>query len=141
LNPYVYKASRDLIEYCKSNGVAIEAYAPLGSIIYKPGGPVDEVVEKLGKKYNRSASQILLKWNLIKGLWFVCFFIKLIIYYLGDIIVTTSSKRERLEDFLKVLDENFQLSDEDIQAIDEAGAKLHFRKYWAKEIDGNKQEL
>jgi hypothetical protein len=33
------------------------------------------------------------------------------------------------------------LSDEDIQAIDEAGAKLHFRKYWTKEIDGNKQEL
>ncbi len=58
---------------------------------------------------------------------------------LGDIIVTTSGKRERLEDFLQVFDENFQLNEEDIQAIDEAGAKLHFRKYWAKEIDGEKQ--
>ena len=55
---------------------------------------------------------------------------------LGDIIVTTSSKPDRLEDFLQVLDNNFQLSDEEIKAIDDAGAKLHFRRYWAKEIDG-----
>ena len=55
---------------------------------------------------------------------------------LGDIIVTTSSKPDRLEDFLQVLDNNFQLSDEEIKAIDDAGAKLHFRKYWVKEIDG-----
>ncbi|CAF0865910.1 unnamed protein product [Adineta steineri] len=59
----------------------------------------------------------------------------------GDVVVTTSSKRERLEDFLKVLDKNFELNDEDIKAIDDAGAKLHFRKYWTKEIDGDKQEL
>ena len=63
------------------------------------------------------------------------------ICYLGDIIVTTSGKRERLEDFLRVLDENFQLNDEDVKAIDDTGAKLHFRKYWTKEIDGDKQEL
>ncbi|CAF0872436.1 unnamed protein product [Rotaria sp. Silwood1] len=122
LHPYVYEASRELIEYCKSNDIAIESYSPLGSIIYKPGGPVDEAVEKLAKKYSRSPAQILLKWNLIKG----------------DIIVTTSSKRERLEDFLKVLDENFQLTNEDIKAIDNAGAKLHFRKYWTEQIDGKK---
>jgi diketogulonate reductase-like aldo/keto reductase len=121
-NPYVYEASRELIEFCKSNGIAIEAYSPLGPISYKPGGPVDEVVEKLAQKYNRSPAQILLKWNLIKG----------------DIVITTSGKRERLEDFLQVFDENFQLNEEDIQAIDEAGAKLHFRKYWATEIDGKK---
>lgn len=68
-NPYVYAASRDLVEYCKANGIAIEAYTPLGPISYKPGGPVDEVLDRLAKKYNRSASQILLKWNLIKGLF------------------------------------------------------------------------
>ncbi len=40
LHPYVYKASRELIEYCKSNGIAIEAYSPLAPISYKPGGSV-----------------------------------------------------------------------------------------------------
>jgi diketogulonate reductase-like aldo/keto reductase len=68
-------------------------------------------------------------------------FIDIILYCLGDIVVTTTGKRERLEDFLKILDENFQLSDEDIQAIDEAGAKLYFRKSWTKLIDGDKEEL
>jgi diketogulonate reductase-like aldo/keto reductase len=85
LHPYVYKASRELIEYCKSNGIAIEAYAALGPISYKPGGPVDEVVEELAKKYNRTPSQILLKWNLIKGLISILFFIDFLIYiYLYD---------------------------------------------------------
>ena len=69
LHPYVYKASRELIEYCKSNGVTIESYSGLGPIIYKPDGPVNEVVEELATKYNRSPAQILLKWNLIKGLF------------------------------------------------------------------------
>ncbi|CAF2060535.1 unnamed protein product [Rotaria magnacalcarata] len=124
LHPYVYEASRELIDYCKSNEIAVASYSPLGSICYKPGGPVDEVIEKLATKYNRSPAQILLKWNLIKG----------------DIIITTSSKRERLEDFLKVLDENFQLNCEDVKAIDDAGAKLHFRKYWTEHIDGKKQD-
>jgi hypothetical protein len=32
------------------------------------------------------------------------------------------------------------LNDEDIQAIDDAGAKLHFRKFWTQQIDGKKQE-
>ena len=59
----------------------------------------------------------------------------------GDIVVTTSGKRERLEDFLQVLDEKFQLTEDDVKAIDDAGAKLHFRKYWQAEIDGKKQEL
>ncbi len=68
-------------------------------------------------------------------------FLYIYLYDLGDIVVTTSSKRERLEDFLKVLDEDFQLSDEDIKAIDDAGAKLHFRKFWTKQIDGDKQDL
>ena len=63
------------------------------------------------------------------------------VYYLGDIIVTTSSKLERLEDFLKALDDNFELNGEDVKAIDDAGAKLHFRKYWTDQIDGKKQEL
>jgi diketogulonate reductase-like aldo/keto reductase len=55
---------------------------------------------------------------------------------LGDIVITTSSKRERLEDFLHVLDDNFQLNNDDIQAIDNAGAQLHFRKFWLANIDG-----
>jgi diketogulonate reductase-like aldo/keto reductase len=45
-----------------------------------PGGPVDEVVEELAKKYNRTPAQILLKWNLIKGLILILFYIDFLIY-------------------------------------------------------------
>ncbi|CAF1461758.1 unnamed protein product [Adineta ricciae] len=125
LHPYVYKASRELLEYCKSKDVAIEAYSPLGPLTFKSDGPANEILEKLAQKYNRTPAQVLLKWNIIKG----------------DIVITTSSKRDRLEDFLKTTDKNFQLSDEDVKAIDDAGAKLHFRKYWTKEIDSQKEDL
>ena len=56
-------------------------------------------------------------------------------------MVTTSSKRERLEDFLRTFDDNFQLTEKDIQAIDDAGAKLHFRKFWTSEIERKKTDL
>ena len=56
-------------------------------------------------------------------------------------MVTTSSKRERLEDFLRTTDQDFELTDEDIKGIDDAGAKLHFRKYWTKQIDEQKEDL
>ena len=60
--------------------------------------------------------------------------------FLGDIVITTSSQRERLEDFLKIFDDNFQMNDEDMKRIDDAGAKLHFRRYWIEQIDGKKQD-
>jgi hypothetical protein len=46
-----------------------------------------------------------------------------------------------MDDFLRAQDSSFQLNDEEIRAIDEAGAKLHFRQFWQNEIDGKKEEL
>lgn len=42
-------------------------------------------------------------------------------HYCSAIIVTTSSKKERLEDYLAVGD--IELTDDDVAAIDKAGAK------------------
>jgi diketogulonate reductase-like aldo/keto reductase len=58
---------------------------------------------------------------------------------LGDITVTTSGKRDRLEDFFSVTDDQFQLTDDDIKQIDEAGSKLHYRRWWQQQIDGHNQ--
>ncbi len=43
-------------------------------------------------------------------------------------LVTTSSKVERLNEYLRVFE--VKLSSDDIAAIDEAGSKLYFRKFW-----------
>ncbi|UJR34557.1 hypothetical protein I4U23_027333 [Adineta vaga] len=121
LHPYIYKESKDLLAYCKLNNIIIQTFAPLASLAHKPNGPVDRIVNDLAKKYDRLPAQILLKWNLSKG----------------DITITTSNKREHLEDFLKVNDENFQLTDDDINEIDEAGSKLYYRRCWKQQIEGS----
>jgi len=57
---------------------------------------------------------------------------------LGDVTITTSNKRDRLEDFFKVTNDQFQLTDDDIKQIDEAGSKLHYRRWW-QQIESHNQ--
>ncbi|CAF1320612.1 unnamed protein product [Didymodactylos carnosus] len=119
-HPYVNAQSKELLEYCKKNKILIASYAPLASIIYHKDGPVDPIIEELAKKYGKSHVHILLKWNMSKG----------------NVVITTSSKPDRLKSYLTVGDEDFKLTDDDIRKIDEAGAKLYFRKYWTEEMGG-----
>jgi diketogulonate reductase-like aldo/keto reductase len=50
------------------------------------------------------------------------------------VIVTTSSKKERLERYLAVGD--IDLTDDDIKAIDDAGAKGELREMWKGRMKG-----
>ncbi len=50
------------------------------------------------------------------------------------IIVTTSSKKERLERYLAVGD--IELTNEDVKAIDDAGAKGELRDMWKSRVMG-----
>jgi diketogulonate reductase-like aldo/keto reductase len=53
----------DTVEYCKENGIIVEAWSPLckGKAFDAPE------LQTLVKKYNRTPSQILLRWCLQKG--------------------------------------------------------------------------
>ncbi|KAL7751560.1 hypothetical protein RI367_003024 [Sorochytrium milnesiophthora] len=119
-NPYLQQP--ELVAYCKKHGIAIAAYSPLMPLTGKTGGPLDEVVKDIATESGGSGkvteSQVLLKWNLLKG----------------HIVVTTSSKSERIAEYLQA--DNVELSAEDAKRIDDAGAKLHFRKYWKEEFKG-----
>jgi diketogulonate reductase-like aldo/keto reductase len=118
-NPYLQQP--DLRERCQSLGVRLSAYSPLGPLNLWPGGPLDPLLEELSVKYQRSTSVILLKYTDQKG-------------YLP---ITTTSKRERMLDYLSVFpasaastDTSFVLSSEDIERIDTEGKKQSKRKYW-----------
>ncbi len=76
-------------------------------------GPVDVVVNEIAKKHNKTPDQILLRWNLQKG----------------HIVITTSSKEERLRQYLDIY--NFSLSEEEEKQIDVECAKREFRKFWS----------
>lgn len=112
-HPYLQQP--DIVDFCKANGILIESYSPLASVVHKPGGPVDSVVEGLAAKHNKTPAEILLRWN----------------YQKGHVVITTSGKSERLRAFLAVPD--FELSPDDGQSIDAAGRKDSFRKYWDTE--------
>ena len=73
------------------------------------GGPVDAAVEGIASRTGRSPAQVLLRWNLQQD----------------RVVVTTTSKQERMQEFAGV--QSFALSAEDEQTISQAGDKLFFR--------------
>ncbi|KAK0186361.1 Aldo/keto reductase [Armillaria mellea] len=104
LHPYVYARQSPILDYCQKAGIVIEAYSPLIPVTSLPGGAVDVPVNDLAKKYSVTPDQILLAWTKSKG----------------AVVVTTSSKKSRLEGYLNAGD--LELSAEEITAIDLAGA-------------------
>ncbi|KII85495.1 hypothetical protein PLICRDRAFT_69888, partial [Plicaturopsis crispa FD-325 SS-3] len=103
LHPYVYAQQAPILEFAKEHGIVIEAYSPLIPVTQLPGGPVDAPVAEVGKRLGAKPEQVLLAWAKAKG----------------AVVVTTSSKKERLQGYLAAGD--LELTSEDIAAIDAAG--------------------
>ncbi|MFX0007461.1 MAG: aldo/keto reductase [Promethearchaeota archaeon] len=58
LSPFLFQ--KDLIDYCNERKIAVEAYSPLTR-----GRKFDnELLQSLGKKYNKSSAQILIRWGI-----------------------------------------------------------------------------
>ena len=85
----------ELVEYCRAQGMILEAYSPLGN------GKIFEVPEMkaLADRYGKSIAQICIRWGLQQG-------------YLP---LPKSVTPSRIEDNLKVFD--FELTDADVQLI------------------------
>ncbi|XP_012268795.1 aldo-keto reductase family 1 member A1 [Athalia rosae] len=74
---HVYFQQRELVEYCKKNGITVTAYSPLGSRgLVKLMGKVDSlpdllanpVVLKIGERRKKTPAQILLRYTLQRGI-------------------------------------------------------------------------
>ncbi|KZT37972.1 Aldo/keto reductase [Sistotremastrum suecicum HHB10207 ss-3] len=118
-HPYTAKSAQPILEFNKKHGIATESYGGLTSIVKQPGGPVDPVVAKIRQrlisttgKQDITDAQVLLKWLEAKDL----------------IILTTTSKWERLQEYLAAASLP-PLTSEEVQAIDDAGSQVHFRRY------------
>ncbi|KAJ7685369.1 oxidoreductase [Mycena polygramma] len=116
IHAYVWKVTEPLVKYGREHGITPASYGGLTPLVRAAGGPVDEVlppiVERLGKVLGKpvTAGQVLSKWILQKG----------------AIVVTTSSKEARIKEYLETPNVP-DLTAEEIQAIEDAGAKLHKR--------------
>lgn len=95
LHPYLIQ--QELIDYCAENGIRPEAWSPLGSSKTRL---LDEpVLVELAEKHNKSVAQIILRWNLERGV----------------IAIPKSSSPERQTENIAVFD--FRLSQPDIEKI------------------------
>lgn len=113
LHPYLQRP--ELVEFCRSQNITVEAFASLTPLTKATPGPVDGVVGKLAQKYGVSSSSVLLRWLIEQGV----------------VAITTSSKKERLEEHLMQVT-TFSLSKEEVDEISQAGKKKNFRSYFAK---------
>ncbi|KAF9464109.1 Aldo/keto reductase, partial [Collybia nuda] len=105
LNPYNYVNHKALLEYSHKHGIVTEAYSSLAPITKYPGGLVDIPVNAAAKRRGATPDQIIMAWVRAKG----------------AVIVTTSSKKARLHEYLAVADIE-PLTESEVAAIDEAGA-------------------
>ncbi|EPY51463.1 NADH/NADPH dependent indole-3-acetaldehyde reductase AKR3C2 [Schizosaccharomyces cryophilus OY26] len=102
-HPQVYTHMKSLLEYCKSKNIIIEGYSSLLPLKKDPDGTVSKLVKSLASKYNVSDSLILLAWSNAQGVF----------------PVTTTSKVERMKEFLSY--KSVKLEQADIDAITAAG--------------------
>jgi len=91
-----YLVQQDLIDFCNSKGIQYEAWSPM-----MQGNIFDlDIMKDLAAKYNKTIAQIVLRWDLQKGV----------------VTIPKSSKKERIIANSDLFD--FELSEEDIQLLD-----------------------
>jgi len=102
-HPYVLSSQAPIVDYGNENGIVSEAYSVLIPITRLPGGAVDAPLREIADRLDAQPEQVLLAWAKAKGV----------------VVVTSSTKKERLQGYLAAGD--LKLTDEDIAAIDAAG--------------------
>ncbi|TWD98832.1 diketogulonate reductase-like aldo/keto reductase [Neobacillus bataviensis] len=86
---------RELHDFCKKNGIQLEAWSPL-----MQGGLLDDpTLVEIAKKYNKSTAQIIIRWDIQTGV----------------VTIPKSVKPHRIAENADIFD--FELSQEDLEKI------------------------
>lgn len=100
-NPLCYP--KELIEYCQSEGIQVQAYAPLARGAYLD----NDVMCVLGTKYAHTPAQVGLRWAIQKGIS----------------VIPKSVNPDRIASNANIFD--FNIEDEDIAIMDTLNEDLH----------------
>ncbi|KAH8898609.1 Aldo/keto reductase [Thozetella sp. PMI_491] len=107
-NPYIQGAPQ-YATWLKEQGIAPGSYMGLAPITWLKGMHLASKLEELAAKYGVSQSTVLIRWQLDLGL----------------LVLNTTKKPERMEEFFQALD--LKISDEDREAITTIGQSAHVR--------------
>jgi diketogulonate reductase-like aldo/keto reductase len=110
-SPYEYRKA--LLDSCLQNGIALEAYSPLGRGRHLNS----DTVARIARRHGRTPAQVLLRWCIERGIP----------------IIPKSTHRERIAENAQVFD--FSVSAEDLaelDALDRTGGtdRALERKWW-----------
>ncbi len=100
-------SQKQLIAFCKSKGIVVEAYTPIGRNHEKLMGNV--ILQEISNKYQKTIPQIILRWH----------------YQNGVIPVPRSSNAKRLRQNIFIFD--FHLTLDEMEKIDSININLRLR--------------
>ncbi|MGL5972849.1 MAG: aldo/keto reductase [Oscillospiraceae bacterium] len=91
--------NQELIDYCQSENIQVQAWSPLGGTGNKNGLLSNPTIVSLSKKYKKSSAQIIIRWNIQRNV----------------IVLPKSVHQNRLKENIDVFD--FEISLEDMSLI------------------------
>ena len=94
-HPFIYDTQKELLEFCHKHNIVFEAYSPLAQ-----GHLTDDLLQDVGRKYDKSASQVMLRWAIQKQ----------------TVPLPRSRNPQHIKENLDVFD--FALSDQEMKSID-----------------------
>ncbi|MGY5847536.1 aldo/keto reductase [Salegentibacter sp. HM20] len=113
LHPYLQQ--KDLLDFCKKEGIHLTAYSPLGSgdraeemkAKNEPSLLENETIKEIAENHNVSAGQVLINWSVERG----------------TAVIPKSTNENRIKENLNSAD--FNLSEDDMKKIEKLDK--HFR--------------
>ena len=94
-----YYQEQDVVPFIQEKGIVVQGWYPLGGRGYTAELLNDEVILEIAKSHNVSAAQVILRWNLQRGI----------------VVIPGSSNPEHIKENLDLFD--FALTDEEMQKM------------------------
>ncbi|KAM0511510.1 hypothetical protein ACHAPE_009762 [Trichoderma viride] len=107
-HPYLQRAN-NFVPWMREHGIEISSFKTLAPITVGKGGPLDELLPSLAKKYGVAESVVLLSWCIGQNI----------------VPITTTSNESRLNEYSAATE--VVLEPADVETISQAGLKHHFR--------------
>ncbi|XP_021089948.1 aldo-keto reductase family 1 member D1 [Mesocricetus auratus] len=110
-----YFTQQKLLKFCRQHDIVIVAYSPLGTCrnpmwvnVSSPSLLKDKLLNSLGKKYNKTAAQIGLRFNIQRGV----------------VVIPKSFNPQRIQENFQIFD--FSLTEEEMKDIEALNKNVRF---------------